>query len=374
MKGLLGIILLGLVLVSCQNKGGKEAPKFTINGLLSSADSSMVYLMSRGDSWEINDSTIVKDGSFEFAGEVLEPEMYYVRIGQSRRNMIPIFLENTDFTLKGDFDSLDEISVKGGALHSIYTDYQKSLKTYDARLKALYDDYMLADSLGDLAKMAKIDTMWEDLDDEKMANIKNYAFENNTNAFGPYLTVSSELNYKMSLPEFEELYLAFDTILAGSKYYIKLKDRINTLKSVEVGVQMPSFSQEDTSGNMISSDKFRGKYLLIDFWASWCGPCRRENPNVVAMYNDLHDQGPGFEILGVSLDESKENWINAIEADDLSWPHVSDLKGWSNSVADQYGVMSIPHTVLVDPEGIIIAHKLRGEELRNKLESLLMES
>lgn len=370
-------LIIALILIAFNIACQKEEPVekgYVIKAELANADSSMAYLMTRNDSWDIMDSTMILNGTFELKGSLEMPEMYYIRIGQSRRNMIPVFLENKNFNLKGNFDSLDEVNVEGGEMQGLYNSYKSGISGYDDRMKKLYEDYMIADSLGDMAQMSKIDSMWEDLDKEKIDYIKNYAFDNNMNVFGPYLTVSSELNYTMTLPEFEELYMAFDTVLIGSKYYIKLQERIKTLESIQVGNTMPSFSQADTSGKMISSDEFRGKYLLIDFWASWCGPCRRENPNVVAMYNELHDKGPGFEILGVSLDESKENWIQAIEADGLTWPHVSDLKGWSNEVAGQYGINSIPHTVLVDPDGKIIAHKLRGDELRSKLESLLIES
>ena len=233
---------------------------------------------------------------------------------------------------------------------------------------------MLADSIGDLAKMTFLDSMWENLDKERQAHIKNIVYENSNNPFGPYLVIGSELNYGLELPEFEEIFSAIDSSLTGTVYYQSLEKRIAILKSIQLGAQMPSFSQQDTAGQIINSDSFRGKYLLVDFWASWCGPCRRENPNVVAMYNELKNRGVGFEILGVSLDDSREDWIGAIEQDGLTWPQVSDLGGWSNAVSKQYGIVSIPHTVLVSPEGEIIAHKLRGEELKRKLEELLIES
>ncbi len=146
---------------------------------------------------------------------------------------------------------------------------------------------------------------------------------------------------------------------------IKLQKQIDRAKSFMRGAPAPDFAQKDPEGNERSLSDLKGKIVLIDFWASWCGPCRRENPNVVKLYNKYKDQG--FEILGVSLDRDKTRWMKAIKKDKLEWLHISDLKGWKNSAAKLYGVSSIPHTVLVDREGKIIARNLRGATLEQKL-------
>lgn len=144
-----------------------------------------------------------------------------------------------------------------------------------------------------------------------------------------------------------------------------LKKEAGRMASTTVGAVAPDIEMATPEGKMMKLSDLRGKYVLIDFWASWCGPCRRENPNVKKVYAQYKDQG--FEILGVSLDRSKDKWIKAIEADGLPWPHVSDLKQWKNEAAQTYGVSSIPYTVLIDPEGKIVATKLRGPGLEAKL-------
>lgn len=138
--------------------------------------------------------------------------------------------------------------------------------------------------------------------------------------------------------------------------------------AVQVGQAAPDISLPTPAGEAISLSSLRGKYVLVDFWASWCRPCRAENPNVVRVYNKYKDKG--FEILGVSLDRSKDAWVKAIEKDGLTWPHISDLKFWQSAAAKTYGVSAIPYTVLVGPDGKVIAQNLRGASLERKLEEL----
>ena len=137
----------------------------------------------------------------------------------------------------------------------------------------------------------------------------------------------------------------------------------------EIGTVIPDFEQNDVNGNPVNIKSFRGKYVLVDFWASWCGPCRGENPNVVTAFKKYSSKN--FTVLGVSLDKSKDPWLQAIANDGLTWTHVSDLKGWTNAVAQKFGINSIPQNFLIDPNGVIIGRNLRGPDLDAKLESVL---
>jgi len=147
-----------------------------------------------------------------------------------------------------------------------------------------------------------------------------------------------------------------------------LAQKVKKASRLAIGSVAPDFAQETPEGESIALSDLRGNYVLIDFWASWCGPCRRENPNVVRLYNEYKDAG--FTILGVSLDRNRDRWLKAIDTDGLTWHHVSDLKGWQNEVAQEYEIRSIPRTLLVDPEGVIIGKNLRGGDLENKLREI----
>jgi peroxiredoxin len=177
------------------------------------------------------------------------------------------------------------------------------------------------------------------------------------------------LAYALDVNELDSLVKIIDTTLNASTYMVSLKKQVEVLRGVEVGKTAPDFTLNDTTGNPVSLSSFRGKYLLIDFWAAWCGPCRKENPNNVKLYADYKSKG--FEILGVSFDDKHEKWVEAIKKDGLKWTQVSDLKRWKSAAGKLYGVRAIPHTVLLDIQGIIIAKNLSGDDLRAKISELL---
>ena len=167
----------------------------------------------------------------------------------------------------------------------------------------------------------------------------------------------------------KSLLIGLDNSIKNSPYIELINERIDQLNLSKVGNTIPSFSLRNSINEDVSIEYFRGQYVLIDFWASWCGPCRSENPNVVKAYNKYKQKG--FTVLGISLDTDKDAWLKAISDDKLNWTHISDLQGWKNETAQKFGVRSIPFSILIDPEGIILAKNLRAQDLHEELEKQL---
>lgn len=365
---IIGFILITGIIFSCQNQPESDY-SFSIHGNIEGDYSGNVFLYKReAGEWIKMDSIIVENKTFLFKGNIGLPEMYYLSI-QGENNFAEIFIEQSNINFKAKVDDFRNPEISGSESHLEYTNYLKESSVYDEKLSEAWKNIKEARTEGN----REAEKIWEDAydkaDNDQKKFILDYANQNNTSVISAYVVLRNAYQYDET--DLEPLVNNFDNSIQGSVYIKKLSERVETLKRVAVGKPAIDFTMNDMEGNPVKLSSLYGKYLLVDFWASWCGPCRRENPNVVAAHNKYSNNG--FDILGVSFDKDKDKWMKAVEDDGLHWHQVGDLKGWGNEAGKLYAINSIPSNILLDPEGIIIAKDLRGEDLLAYLEKLIAE-
>jgi peroxiredoxin len=362
MNRAIAILSAAFLLAGCGSQKG-----YKLRGTISALPDTLIYLQQRIDKAYVSvDSVRTNAGSFEFRGRVEIPDVYYISV-PGRREKSMLFLENSNISLVVHADTLSRPTVKGSSVHDEYLDFEAGIdKIYD-RLDALWEEYKRAMSAGDTAIASELENQMNSVYATIGQTQMNYLDEHPSSFIAPYVVQS--LHYGKEADEIGGLLAKLDPILQSSTLVGSMNRRMEVLRKVAVGEIAPDFAQNDPWGNPVQLSSFRGRYLLIDFWAAWCGPCRRENPNLVATYRKFHDKG--FDVLGISLDVSRADWLNAVVSDGLEWTQVSDLRYWSNEAAALYGISSIPSNLLLDPEGRIIAKNLRGENLYKELARLL---
>jgi len=366
MKKLIYLLIVTFILASCNTE--KKQLQYSVNVSIDTLIDGNAYLQKReGGEWKKIDSAVITEGVFSMSGVIDYPVMHYVYIENLKRN-VPIFLDNGDIKIVVYKDDYDATEITGSPAQGLYDNFEAGMKTYDDEMRAIYKEYRVAKDSAYKDEMDKLSEKMDEIYETQQQFIKDYVFENNTDVTAPFIAYRN--SYSWTVEEMENIVNNFDPTLQASPEYQLLSDRIVILKRVDIGQPLVDFAMKDTSGlDVTLSEVSKGKYLLVDFWASWCGPCRAENPNVVACFNEFHEKG--FDVLGVSFDKSRDKWIEAIYADSLYWNHVSDLQYWDNAAGKLYGIRSIPSSILLDPEGIIIAKNLRGDDLRAKLEELM---
>lgn len=353
---------------------------FTVNGKLSHITQPLkAYLVYQYGATNLIDSAILVDGSFQFTGKVLFPvnavmALDHKGVGFSHLNgkddILSFYLEKGNIVLSGN-DSLAKVSITGSPINDENAQLQASLSLINSRAKKLYTDAQAAPAAmqQSVAFQNQLQANLKILQKQQEDALKNF-IATHKNSYLSLLALSSLGTPNADVSGLEPLYEGLSQELKDTEAGKQLRLSLNTLKATAIGTLAPDFTQNDTEGKPVKLSSFRGKYVLIDFWASWCPPCRQENPNVVRVFNKYKTKN--FTIVGVSLDRpgDKAAWLQAIKADGLAWTQVSDLKYWQNEVAALYMVQSIPQNFLVDPDGKIIAKNLRGEDLEHKLAEL----
>ena len=368
----LGLALLTILLfttISCKQKNAAGGA-YTITGKIENAiNGEMIICKQQILESKPDTAYIAQDGSFSFKGTVDEPVAASIYFPASaarsqQQQAIVLFEEAGTIFVAAKKEALMSASITGGECNKVLQQVVAITKPYGVKMMAMSDSLKKLYAANNITAAEALQQSAVGLEKEENDAIVKLIKDNPKSYASAYLAYQLN-NYDTKLENAQAAFDNLDASVQESYYAKKLKGIIDMMKSTAIGSKAPDFTASDITGKEVSLSSLKGKYVLLDFWASWCSPCRQENPNVVKAYAQYKDKN--FAILSFSLDDNKEAWQQAVTSDKLTWTQVSDLKGWSSSVANQYGIQSIPSNFLLDPDGKIIARDLRGDDLMKAL-------
>ncbi len=379
MKKFLLVVTALTVLISCNKAGENEyIVTGTIKGI---ADGKSVILEVQDETGQLKpiDTVKLEKGKFTFTGSAKEPDMHLINI-ETVEGKIPFILENGDIEMTINKDSINITKVTGTYNNEELNSYKEKGAAIQKKMMKFQKDntaiMQAAQQKQDTVAMNKLRKEYSKFQDEFTTQSETYV-SSHPKAFISALIIEGMFN-QMSpdIAKITKFYNGLDKSVKDTKHGKKIKKNLDELSKpvataapIEIGTVAPEFSAPNPEGKMVSLKESKGKVTIIDFWASWCKPCRQENPNMVALYKEFHAKG--LNIVSVSLDEKAEEWKKAIASDKMTWTHLSNLKDFEDPIALQYSVKLIPSIFILDASGKVVAKDVRGAELKAKIAQLL---
>lgn len=365
----IAVIVTGIS-ATAQISSKQQLKPYTLSANIAGLKNEKLYLYTNETEEKKIDSTFAKEGRFSFKGKIGEPIFYILKI-EGTRSQLAFFLESGKINITGKKDSLSTATITGSPATDQWREWGIAWRKISSQAGPMYRRLDSATESGKVKASEKERKIFDDgmqsLNDQTAAAVTSFISKYPQSPVGPFIILDRFVNYPNPEMEIKTFSMLGDKA-KNSFYGKRITEHRRIAEKTGIGAT-PDFAITDTAGNLVKLSSLRGKYVLVDFWASWCAPCRKENPNVVKAYQQFHDKG--FEIVGVSLDTKKDAWMKAIEKDRLTWNHVSDLKGWESDIVKEYGIKVVPTSFLLDKEGKVIANNLREEALHKKLKEVL---
>jgi peroxiredoxin len=320
--------------------------------------------LKSGSEGKVLATAISAGGEFVLSGKLENADLCILSFS-GLTEVSDMFINNESLILTGDISNVKAFQFAGSETETDYLEFKNLLDPYKEKLNGLAGKINQEKDQNIRSSMMKDFT---ELKQQVINAASDYMNKKPSSSVTPFVLYAVSPLMEGGIPQLEPYYLKFSGNALKGPYAAALGKAINDSKLGAVGSMAIDFTQKDVNGKAVSLSSFKGKYVLLDFWASWCGPCRQENPNLVRAYNKY--KAKNFTILGISLDQEKSRWLEAIKSDGLTWTHLSDLNYWNNAVAQMYKIQTIPANMLIDPTGRIVGKNLRGPELDEMLKSI----